>query len=85
MSASEFIPCRELVELATEYFEGTLTPEQRAEVERHLGCCGWCRAYLEQLRITVRVVGDVPPEAVDPAVEAGLLELYRKLKRDDEG
>jgi len=79
------IPCRELVELVTEHFEGTLTPEQRAAVEAHLGCCEWCRAYLEQIRITVRVVGDVAPEAVDPAVETGLLELYRKLKKDGEG
>jgi predicted anti-sigma-YlaC factor YlaD len=85
MSASELIPCRELVELANAYFEGTLSSEQRAAVEAHLGCCGWCRAYLEQIRITVRVVGEVPPEAVDPAVEAGLLELYRKLMKDDEG
>jgi predicted anti-sigma-YlaC factor YlaD len=79
------IPCREAVELATEYLEGALSPELRAAVEEHLGCCGWCRAYLEQIRITVRVVGDVPPEAVDPAVEAGLLDLYRKLKKDGEG
>jgi predicted anti-sigma-YlaC factor YlaD len=85
MSASDAIPCRELVELATEYYEGTLPPAQHAAVEAHLGCCGWCRAYLEQIRVTVRVVGDVAPEAVDPAVEAGLLELYRKLKKDGKG
>jgi hypothetical protein len=86
MSATEPTPisCREAVELVTEYVEGTLGPDGRAAFEGHLGCCGWCRAYLEQIRITVRVVGDVPPEAVDPAVERGLLDLYRKLTKDDE-
>lgn len=79
------IPCREAVELVTEYLEGTLAGERRAAFEAHLDCCGWCRAYLEQIRFTVRVAGDVAPEAVDPAVERGLLDLYRKLTRGDEG
>jgi anti-sigma factor RsiW len=82
---SDLIPCRAVAELVTEYVEGALDAERRAAVEAHLDCCGWCRAYLEQIRITVRVVGDMPPEAVDPAVERGLLDLYRKLKKDDEG
>lgn len=81
----DMIPCRELVEYVSEYVEGTLDGERRAAVEAHLDCCGWCRAYLEQIRITVRVVGDVPPEPVDPAVERGLLDLYRKLKKGDDG
>ncbi|HKG63380.1 MAG TPA: zf-HC2 domain-containing protein [Solirubrobacteraceae bacterium] len=79
------ITCREAVELVTEYVEGTLDAERRAAFEGHLGCCDWCDAYLEQIRITLRVVGDVPPEAVDPALERGLLDLFRKLKKDGEG
>jgi anti-sigma factor RsiW len=79
------ITCREAVELVTEYVEGTLDAERRAAFEAHLGCCDWCDAYLEQIRITLRVVGDVPPEAVDPALERGLLDLFRKLKKDGEG
>jgi anti-sigma factor RsiW len=79
------ISCREAVELVTDYVEGVLDAERRAAVEGHLGCCDWCRAYLEQVRITVRVVGDLPPEAVDPAVERELLDLFRKLKKGDEG
>ncbi len=79
------IPCREAVELVTEYVEGTLDAPRRAAFEGHLGHCDWCRAYLEQIRITLRVVGDVPPEVVDPALERGLLDLFRKLKKDGEG
>jgi anti-sigma factor RsiW len=79
------ISCREAVELVTEYVEGTLGPDGRAAFEGHLGCCDWCRAYLEQIRITLRVVGEVPPEPVDPAVERELLDLFRKLTKGDEG
>jgi Putative zinc-finger len=79
------ITCREAVELVTEYVEGTLDGERRAAFEAHLSCCDWCDAYLEQFRITLRVVGDVPPEAVDPGLERGLLDLFRKLKKDGEG
>ncbi|WP_445151942.1 anti-sigma factor family protein [Baekduia sp. Peel2402] len=79
------IPCREVVELVTEYVEGTLDAERRVAFEAHLSCCDWCGAYLRQIRITLRVVGDLPPEAVDPAVERGLLDLYRELRKDAEG
>jgi hypothetical protein len=79
------ISCREAVELVTEYVEGILDVERRAAFEAHLSCCDWCDAYLEQFRITLRVVGDVPPEAVDPTLERGLLDLFRKLKKDGEG
>lgn len=85
MSSPLTITCREAVELVTEYVEGTLDAPRRAAFEAHLTDCHWCGAYLEQMRITLRVVGDVAPEAVDPAVEAGLLELYRKLEKDAEG
>ncbi|HET6506603.1 MAG TPA: zf-HC2 domain-containing protein [Baekduia sp.] len=82
---SDLIPCRDVAELVSEYLDGALDAERRAAVEAHLDRCGWCRAYLEQIRITVRVVGDIPPESVDPALERGLLDLYRKLTKDDEG
>lgn len=79
------IPCREAVELVTEYVEGTLDGRRRFAFEAHLDCCDWCRAYLEQIRITLRVVGDVPPEVVDPAVERELLDLFRKLTKGEQG
>jgi anti-sigma factor RsiW len=83
--ASKNISCREAVELVTEYVERTLDAETRAAFEAHLDCCDPCGAYLRQMRVTVRVVGDLPPESVDPAVERGLLDLFRTLKKDGEG
>ena len=54
-SADTELPCRELVELVTEYLDGALAVEARARFEEHLERCAGCERYLEQLRQTVRL------------------------------
>jgi anti-sigma factor RsiW len=68
--ATHDIRCREVVEVITDYLEGTLPPPVRDVFERHLAMCTWCRDYLDQMRRTVSVMGrlredDVPAEVVD--------------------
>jgi anti-sigma factor RsiW len=50
------LTCQELVELATEYLEGALSPADHELFERHLAGCPACARYVEQLRITVGVL-----------------------------
>jgi anti-sigma factor RsiW len=52
--------CQELVELVTEYLEGTLPGPDRQRFEEHLAECPHCVAYLEQMRITIGLVGRLP-------------------------
>jgi anti-sigma factor RsiW len=85
MTVPNPINCREAAELVTEYVEGVLEAGDRARFEAHLGRCDWCCAYLEQIRVTLRVVGHLEPEDLDPAFERGLLEAFRELKKDGEG
>jgi anti-sigma factor RsiW len=85
MSPSAPIPCRQVVELVTEYVEGTLDAPRRVAFEAHVGGCEWCGAYVEQMRVTLRVVGHLEPEDLDPAFERGLLETFRELRKDGEG
>ncbi len=42
--------CQELVEVITDYLEGTLSPADRARFEAHLAVCPHCSRYLEQFR-----------------------------------
>ena len=56
-SAEADLPCRELVELVTEYLDGELPAATRARFEKHLRRCRACERYLEQLRQTVRLAG----------------------------
>jgi anti-sigma factor RsiW len=80
MSPQPCIPCRVMVELVTDYFEGTLPEDDRARFEAHISACGHCAAYVEQMRVTLRVVGHLGPEDLDPEVERGLLEVFRLWK-----
>lgn len=76
------LTCRELVELVTEYLEGTLSRRDHARFDAHLAECSNCTHYVAQFRETIRITGelresDVPPEAAD-----ALLSLFSDWKRE---
>jgi anti-sigma factor RsiW len=71
------LACREVVELVTDYLEGALDGRDRERFERHLGGCDGCAAYLEQMRVTLRVAGRIEPEAIDPVFRERLLQAFR--------
>ena len=50
------LTCREVVELATEYFEASLPREESERFAAHVAGCRGCQAYLRQLRITVEIL-----------------------------
>jgi predicted anti-sigma-YlaC factor YlaD len=80
MSENEQLSCRELVELVTEYLDGSMIAEERALFEEHLERCGGCRGYVEQLRSTITVTGRLGAEDVPPEAEAALLEAFVRWK-----
>ena len=45
--------CQELVEVLTEYLDGTLGAHDRARLEAHLAVCDDCQVYLEQFKTTI--------------------------------
>jgi anti-sigma factor RsiW len=73
--------CIELVELVTDYLEGTLSRADRARFDRHLGLCPHCTAYLEQFRETIRLTGTLSEEDVDPVARETLLDAFRDFRR----
>jgi anti-sigma factor RsiW len=75
------MPCRELVELITEYLEDRLPPHDRARFEAHLGDCEACRTYLEQFRQTIRALGRLPEESLSPEARNALLDAFRGWSR----
>jgi anti-sigma factor RsiW len=81
MTASDEMACQELVELVTEYLEGTLPAEERARFEAHLAGCRHCRAYLEQMRQTIATLGRLTEDSLDPNVKEDLLLIFRAWKR----
>jgi anti-sigma factor RsiW len=69
-----------LVELVTEYLEGTLSPEDRKQFEAHLGRCEGCTNYLAQMRHTIRLSGKMTEDQLSPEAKDELLALFRDWK-----
>lgn len=75
--------CQELVQLVTNYFEGTLSPAERARFEKHLGTCQGCTNYLNQMRHTIRTLGKLTEETIAPQTRDELLALFKNWKKAD--
>jgi anti-sigma factor RsiW len=75
------LECRELVELVTEYLEGTLPPKERIRFELHLAICPGCSAYVRQLRGTLAAAGRLSEESLPDETRDRLLSAFRHWKR----
>jgi anti-sigma factor RsiW len=85
MRADTPLTCKEIVELVTDYLEGSLPDEQRALFEAHLAACRGCRTYLEQMRQTIALTGRLTEEWLTPEAEQVLLNAYKDWKNMPEG
>ena len=71
------LACRELVEIVTAYFEGTLPRRERRRFEAHLRACEGCTEYVEQMRLTIHLTGTLREDDVDPRARDALLHAFR--------
>jgi len=69
--------CQQLVELVTAYLDGRLTLPERLGFEAHLVACSGCQAYLEQMRLTLGVLGTLSKRTISPEARERLLSIYR--------
>jgi anti-sigma factor RsiW len=74
---AEQLSCQELVELVTDYLEGALPPDEHARFEAHAERCQGCGVYLEQMRVTIDLLGHLPAAALPDGAEQELLEAFR--------
>jgi anti-sigma factor RsiW len=79
------LTCRDVVELLTAYVENALPPDRAARVARHLAECPDCRTYLEQLRITVAVLGTAPLPRLPARTCAEIVATFRGRSPATEG
>ena len=75
------LTCQELTELITDYLEDRVSFMDRLRLRLHVGMCRHCRAYLEQMRQTIRTLGMLPVEEIPPDVRNELLARFRNWKR----
>jgi predicted anti-sigma-YlaC factor YlaD len=89
--------CRDTIAFLDDYLEGTLSSEQLALFELHLGKCPYCRDYLKTYRDTIllsrAVAGPTDDPAPDPTiaepppdlVEAIMRSVSHAQRKDDGG
>ena len=69
--------CIQLVDLVTDYLEGSIPADQRARFEEHVAGCDGCTTYLEQFRITIRLSGMLSEEQIATDARESLLSVFR--------
>lgn len=76
--------CQEMVELITDYLEDALPRSQRRRFEAHLAGCEHCTEYLEQMRATIRLTGQLRAEDLTPAMREEFSDLYRRWRSQED-
>ena len=70
--------CHEMVELVTDYLEGSLSWRDRRRFEAHLSECDHCTEFLQQMRTTVALTGSLAEDDLSPDRQSELLELFQR-------
>jgi len=74
--------CSEMVELITDYLEGTMGRSQMRRFESHLADCPHCTEYLEQMRATIRLTGALKEDDLTPAMREEFGEMFRRMREE---
>jgi predicted anti-sigma-YlaC factor YlaD len=75
------LTCQELVELVTDYLDGALDGTTTDLVQHHLALCAGCETYLDQMKETASLLGEVPAETLSEEMQAKLLAAFRDFPR----
>lgn len=75
--------CAATEERLSDYLDGTLLPEERAQVDAHLEGCEHCRQDLEELRFVVEMLHQVPQEDVPEGLGARIHEALAALPDEE--
>ena len=70
--------CHETIDLMGDALEGRLAPESRADFDGHLEECTVCRTYLDQLRVTVQAIEQLPRPAVINRRRSELIAAFKR-------
>ena len=81
MTQENELACQEVVELVTAYLEDALAADLRLRFEEHVAECPGCTTYIEQMRLTIRLLRDIPQESPLPTPPQELLQVFRVWKQ----
>jgi anti-sigma factor RsiW len=73
--------CQEVVALASEFLDGTMTADQMTAFELHLNFCDGCTSFVEQVRATVATAQRLSPDEIPEEMKAKLLGAFKGWQR----
>jgi anti-sigma factor RsiW len=74
------LTCRELVELVTDYLDGSLSRRDRKRFEQHIAGCPNCTEYVAQFRETIRLTGTLREQDLSKDAADELLAVFAAWK-----
>jgi hypothetical protein len=74
------LSCQQFVELVTDYLTESMPEEDRVGFEAHLFACTWCMTYLDQMKSSIAVSGQLREGEVTSETETKLAELFRSWR-----
>lgn len=78
MSTLPEMACAEFVERVTDYLEGALSADDLRRLEDHLAACDPCNVYLEQLRTTLLLAGELREDDVPLDMRGRLMDVFSR-------
>lgn len=79
---SEDLTCRQLVEVITDYLDGSMTDDDRERFERHVSGCSGCASVLAQFRATIEATGRLADAEVDDEQREAMRGVFRRWRDD---
>ena len=77
------LKCKGLGALSSDLLDGELTLKQRIAVRMHLAMCVHCRRFIRQLRVSQRVIRQLPDQQA-PELETLLRAMQAQQQRASE-
>ena len=74
--------CKEVVELASEYVEGAMAPDEAVLFELHLNFCDGCYTFVDQVRAAAALAGRLAEEQVPEETRLKLVDAFRDWRRE---
>ena len=74
------LTCQDLVELVTAYLDGALDEDTTDLFEQHIAICPGCQTYLDQMKETASLLGEIPVETLSEEMQTTLLNAFRDFR-----
>lgn len=73
--------CKQLIQLVTEYLEGSIAEAEREQLEAHSRECAWCERYIEQTRQVIGALATLDEGAADNEAWERALASFRSQRQ----